>query len=1314
MFVKPTDVALLPAASWQDRSGNAHFALQAKRPAAFDVRAALFAIASSAVSAAAGAAAAAASSSSPAAAASGTSAAVAALLRSLSEFEFRIILRCPSRKADFVVAVDDTFEKIHADWNWVESNLFNKLLEIEALGKYEAGKDGIDSALLRQFEEITLESIDPRSVGIQTKMSDMRSQMFEIFPSLRNEVLLNYNSSYRGNLCITRNYACFHIGVSSSLSETASKVALYLPFKDFTSIELVYPKRILAPEGIQINAKNNSEVFRVLTGLANSAMDRLVKGSENTMLATSDMFSKNNNTGDLSGSTAHTGMLVTRPRDEVAQSSRSRFSEDVMGLEEEDFTSIARSFSDPVGESSGRESRSIQPGRSSATNRNSTEPVRSYAHVLTASILTVEDLDNQLRNIEFRQVFKLPFHETIVLDESPCYFWNAATSTFLSGNFYISKNFCSFASTTYQPTSIAPLSGSSSSSTSMLFFDSPNPDPIASFVIPLSLMVSVKKQSSAALPAAGRMSAFSISGYLVLSTRSRQEFWLSFGTVKARDNASDVVLSRMKSVDWRLDNELLSSLGAGSPAASPVTAASPALMIGGGREAPPAGKLIAEASIGDYLLHASELDSELVGAKDVAVNLRDISFVRVGLKFLFANKAGPQKAVDSSSLTAGPRSGELASSEAFAVAASMSRKSSLSSEVTLPADIAGDSRGQELQSDRVEETPAEAAWREFLNKYGRDVCLVKETRALRDLIVTTSGVPDRFRGDFWMVVTGAWQSQPPSSYYYKLVIDHIGVPSQFTEEIEKDVRREEDAFWLLCVIVERILPDHYTKTLVGSVVDQTVFNSLVQTNLPSLWAHMDKLYMDLGTITVPWLVCIFLNNVPLSVAVKFLDAFFLDGSKFQFWLSLAIFKLNEKQLITRGRDDDIFVGIIKDFIARLESDEVGGITGPTATTQTKQLKDVAADVSSVAGNQLFEILMVSLTEDEVALLYDHMRIIEFEREEEHQALLVGAVGSGNLALKLDAEQNEEEFPAPQGGMGAEYMATQASAGVRRSDGGGDGSNSHDANASAPPVVDLAIVVHILDIIMKQPLHSRLRFLFDLHDLDGDGFLSKAELKSCVDTLLEMFQRPGGGRSAAAASLRAGRDDEDDEAYMRAVSMFLSSSLKLGHGKAAANTASAAAAISPGLGLPTIPGDFEPAGDDELGGGGDREAADLSVAAVSPPPLPSASRPPRSAAAPAAAVRPRSASAGHWGDLPLGRRRSSASSSSSSGVPAPLVPRHVSSSAVPPSASAAIAAAAAAADNAAFRLSFNEFLLAVLSQSVFVQFFERVVALARPT
>ena len=74
---------------------------------------------------------------------------------------------------------------------------------------------------------------------------------------------------------------------------------------------------------------------------------------------------------------------------------------------------------------------------------------------------------------------------------------------------------------------------------------------------------------------------------------------------------------------------------------------------------------------------------------------------------------------------------------------------------------------------------------------------------------------------------------------------------------------EEDAFWMICkkkilyelylsnlgVIVERMLPDHYTKTLVGSVVDQSVFTQLVHIHLPTLAAHLDKLYMDLSTFS---------------------------------------------------------------------------------------------------------------------------------------------------------------------------------------------------------------------------------------------------------------------------------------------------------------------------------------------------------------------------------------------------------------------------------------------------------------------------------
>jgi hypothetical protein len=46
------------------------------------------------------------------------------------------------------------------------------------------------------------------------------------------------------------------------------------------------------------------------------------------------------------------------------------------------------------------------------------------------------------------------------------------------------------------------------------------------------------------------------------------------------------------------------------------------------------------------------------------------------------------------------------------------------------------------------------------------------------------------------------------------------------------------------VIIERMLPDHYTKTLVGSVVDQAVFTVLIKAHIPNVAAQLESLYLD--------------------------------------------------------------------------------------------------------------------------------------------------------------------------------------------------------------------------------------------------------------------------------------------------------------------------------------------------------------------------------------------------------------------------------------------------------------------------------------
>ncbi len=57
---------------------------------------------------------------------------------------------------------------------------------------------------------------------------------------------------------------------------------------------------------------------------------------------------------------------------------------------------------------------------------------------------------------------------------------------------------------------------------------------------------------------------------------------------------------------------------------------------------------------------------------------------------------------------------------------------------------------------------------------------------------------------------------------------------------------EEEAFWLLCTVAEDIVPEYYNKTLLGSTVDQYIFNSLVQNNLKEVYEHLNDKVTEIG------------------------------------------------------------------------------------------------------------------------------------------------------------------------------------------------------------------------------------------------------------------------------------------------------------------------------------------------------------------------------------------------------------------------------------------------------------------------------------
>lgn len=54
-------------------------------------------------------------------------------------------------------------------------------------------------------------------------------------------------------------------------------------------------------------------------------------------------------------------------------------------------------------------------------------------------------------------------------------------------------------------------------------------------------------------------------------------------------------------------------------------------------------------------------------------------------------------------------------------------------------------------------------------------------------------------------------------------------------------KSEETSFWLLKVLVEKILPDYYTKTMDGLIVDIEVLSELVKAKAPDVHQHVINL-----------------------------------------------------------------------------------------------------------------------------------------------------------------------------------------------------------------------------------------------------------------------------------------------------------------------------------------------------------------------------------------------------------------------------------------------------------------------------------------
>merc|ERR1712137_1306581 len=115
---------------------------------------------------------------------------------------------------------------------------------------------------------------------------------------------------------------------------------------------------------------------------------------------------------------------------------------------------------------------------------------------------------------------------------------------------------------------------------------------------------------------------------------------------------------------------------------------------------------------------------------------------------------------------------------------------------------------------------------------------------------------------------------------------------------------------LVVCIVEDILPDYYSKTMIGSLVDLQVFDELVRDHLPQVHEHILLSVGGVVLMTVPWFMCMFIHCLPWKSTFRALDLIFAEGSRALSVIGLAVFKSCERQILEL--EGDALLALLKE------------------------------------------------------------------------------------------------------------------------------------------------------------------------------------------------------------------------------------------------------------------------------------------------------------------------------------------------------------------------------------------------------------------
>ncbi|KAF9438208.1 TBC1 domain member 9B [Entomortierella beljakovae] len=787
---------------------------------------------------------------------------------SVEEATFRIVLQCSQNSYVVAVALQDT--AIRADWECIHKTVFQKISEFELDSTSGGDENESDKAWITELDRLS----EALSLDHDQDKVIMNAELHRIFRFENEELLCFYKSGYiqddgiiiSGHIVLTKNYICWH---NSTLTESTPDIATGI-HRD-TDAQIVVRTRAAYNEVIAIEDEHQGQKGYVVI---------VTRESKNVFIPTFhqreilDMLSHYCN--------AHMRLIALGVPGNCEQ---------IHGY-------------DPTN-----------------TTQNHLEFDTSQSQNSAFMVNSIADLEAYRKDERLRSIFRIPFMERLA-DEYTASLETKNLADVHEGTIFLSQNFICYMSG-------PPLDEISSDTSPKNVLT-----PTLTLVIPFLEIIDIKREASPSksttVPQSNQSSNHTQAFASILSFVNRPQVGI-------------MVTLRSREIFWftRSDGgnqELFDALDTALRASHKTLPLLKSLEVQAGQGASMQSSVIEPCSlVQDHpqYNHSEDTTEGRDSLDSIETSMETVVPLPIGLDYIFSK-----------------RSKRLSGS-------------------TLLDDPLSSNNQESAKSDNEQyEIDLENIWIDYFALYGKNLCMIK-TKRLQTLVI--KGIPGIFRPQLWMTLSGASYLQADGDSYKRSTQNSTDlVSSAVLSEIEKDVVRsmpghpafqstvglgalrrvlssyslrnpsigyaqsmnivasvlllhlkEEDAFWLLTTLCEHLLPDYYSKTLLGAQVDQKVFSHLVRISLPLISNHFEEIDLDQATITIPWFLCLYQSTFPAPASARVLDCFFYQGPSFIFTLGLAILKSCQSSLLKCNNDEAVVLTMqsyFKRFHAPIQDD----------------------------------------------------------------------------------------------------------------------------------------------------------------------------------------------------------------------------------------------------------------------------------------------------------------------------------------------------------------------------------------------------------